>query len=326
MPLLLHGGIDSELNVAHFLPEDQIVLLTRYMIARYDAHHVLWDFLAEADLHAGHQVSKWERVGRAVFNDERRHPVTLHPYGMDWVLDTFVEEPWLDVAGYQSAHNDNEASLRWIPEGPPSTAWRLRPYRPFINLEPPYEGWRAYHSGEPFDAATVRRHIYWSLLVAPVAGVGYGCQGVWGWDDGSGVPWAHPESGLAPSWHEAIHAPGATSMRHLAELMASLPWWTLRPAPDMLAVQPGWDEPAQAVVAARTDDGRQAVVYIPRGSEATLRLTSGARPTRAEWFDPRTGERQATVVPTEGEIWPVESPDEQDWVLLLQSEGVSTAS
>src|SRR5262249_17962603 len=98
----------------------------------------------------------WKDVGRAVFADGRRHPVTLHPHGLDWALYDFADESWMDVAGYQSAHGDNEASLRWIPEGPPSTAGRLRPYRPFITLEPANEGHPPNPLAPPFGAGAGR--------------------------------------------------------------------------------------------------------------------------------------------------------------------------
>lgn len=314
-PLLLHGGGDSERNVAAFLPEDQLILFARYLIARYDAHHVLWDFLAEADFH-GNSGRRWHRIGRAVFSGGRRHPVTLHPYGNDWALYDFIDESWMDVAGYQSAHGDNEVFLRWITEGPPSSSWRLHPPRPFINLEPPYEGHLAYHSKQPFDAATVRRHLYWSLLSAPTAGVGYGCQGLWAWDTRSGdVPFAAPETGISRAWHEALDYPGAVSLCHLVALMESIPWWELRPAPEMLGFQPGRDDPRLAVVASRTIDGCHAVVYVPRGSNLVLGLD--ARPLRAVWADPRTGDQHIVTVPATDGTWTVPTPDDEDWVLLL---------
>jgi hypothetical protein len=310
VPLLLHGGKDTERNSGYYLPEDQAVLLTRYMIARYNAHHVLWDLVAEAEFHGG-GAPYWKRVARAVFADGRQHPVTLHPHGMDWALYHFVDEPWMDVVGYQSAHGDNEAYLRWIPEGPPSTSWRLKPARPFINLELPYEGHLGSHSRQPFDAATVRRHTYWSLLVSPIAGVAYGGHGVWGWDDGTGSPFAHEYTGPSPSWREALDLPGATSMQRIAELMDSLPWTTFMPAPELLAEQPGYEDARHTVVASRGDGGRQGIVYIPRGSHLRLALT----PERAWWFDPRTGERRIATICSEGEIV---TPNGEDWVLLLE--------
>jgi hypothetical protein len=313
VPLLLHGGKDTERNSGFFLPEDQAVLLTRYMIARYDAHHVLWDLVAEAEFNGG-GARYWKRVANAVFADGRHHPVTLHPHGMDWALYQFVDDPWMDVVGYQSAHGDNEAYLRWIPEGPPSSSWNLKPARPFINLEPPYEGHLAYHSGQPFDAATVRRHIFWSLFASPVAGVAYGGHGVWGWDDGTGTPFAHEQTGPSPSWREALNLPGAASLRHLAELMDSLPWWTFVPAPELLATQPGKDDPRLTVIASRGDGGRLGLVYIPRGSKARLNLGSPAS-VQATWIDPPSGARQAATVSNDG---PVTTPDGEDWLLLLE--------
>ena len=313
VPLLLHAGKDTDRNSGHFLPADQAVLLARYMIARYDAHHVLWDLVAEGEFHGG-GARYWKEVARAVFADGKRHPVTLHPYGMDWALYDFADEPWMDVAGYQSAHGDNEAYLRWIPEGPPSTSWNLQPARPFINLEPPYEGHLATHSRLPFDAATVRRHTYWSLFVSPTAGVAYGGHGVWGWDDGGGAPFAHEQTGPAPSWREALQLPGAASVRHLAELITSLPWWTFIPAPELLAEQPGKGDPRLTVVAARGNDGQLGLVYIPRGSRATLSL-SVMPSVHATWIDPRSGERQPAVLPSDGTG---KTPDGEDWLLLLE--------
>ncbi len=114
VPLLLHAGKDTDLNTGHHLPQDQAIVLARYITARYDAHHVLWNLVAEAEYH-GWGANYWKQVGRAVFAGERNHPVTLHPYGLDWALYTFVDEPWMDIVGYQSAHGDGEASLRWIP-------------------------------------------------------------------------------------------------------------------------------------------------------------------------------------------------------------------
>src|SRR5215204_475814 len=119
-PLILHAGHDTELNTGFFLPEDQATVLAKYIVARYGGHHVLWDLVAEGQFHDPDPgAAKWKRVGRAVFGDGPHAPVTIHPWGMDLALGDFRDEPWLTVAGYQSAHGDNKKSLRWIPEGEP---------------------------------------------------------------------------------------------------------------------------------------------------------------------------------------------------------------
>ena len=86
--------------------------------------------------------------------------------------------------------------------------------RPILNLEPPYEGHIAYQSRELFDAYKVRRACYWSLLNAPTAGLTYGGHGLWSWQTEAGLPHDHHSTGIAKPWHEAIHLPGSTHMKH----------------------------------------------------------------------------------------------------------------
>jgi hypothetical protein len=103
-------------------------------------------------------------------------------------------------------------------------------------------------------------------------------------------------------------------MKHLAALFTSLPWWQLRPDDSLLTAQPGGDDPARHVAAARTEDGGAALVYLPAGGEVALKAEALPEPLQAEWFDPRTGERQ----PASGEAGRFRAPDEQDWVLVLR--------
>ena len=108
--------------------------------------------------------------------------------------------------------------------------------------------------------------------------------------------------------------PGATSMQHLAELMDSLPWWTFVPAPELIAGQPGVDDPRLTVVAARGDDGRIGLVYIPRGSEAKLERCFIADSPQGVWVDPRTGERQPAHTPADGVVT---VPDGEDLLVAI---------
>jgi hypothetical protein len=320
VPILMHAGRDTVLNPGHALPEDQIMVLTRYLVARYGAHHVLWDFLAEPTLDEA-RLPMWRRVGRAVFGDGAHHPVMVHPHSQDLALDAFGAEPWLDIVGYQSGHHIDEAGLRWITDGPPSTDWRREPTRPFINLEPPYEGYfayRGYGGRQKVQTYDARRAIYWSLLVSPTAGVTYGAHGVWGWDDGSAPPFGHADTGTPPPWREGLRLPGATSMQHLATLMESLPWWRLLPAPELLSVQPGREDAHRTIVAARTDDGTTAIVYVPRDRAVALQLEGLVRPLRAMWLDPRTGGRHVASARLETNTWQAETPSDDDWVLVLE--------
>jgi hypothetical protein len=235
---------------------------------------------------------------------------------MIWPWPGFRDEEWLDFIVYQSGHGDDANTLRWIHSGPPSQHWLDSPPRPFINLEPPYEGHLGYQSGKPLSDYATRRAIYWSLLNAPTAGVTYGAHGVWSWHTAVGEPPTdHPWTGVAKTWREALSLPGSTQMGYLAQLFESIAWWKLEPDANLLAVQPGDDDPARYVSASRSKAGDLAVIYVPAGGQIRLRDGVSTDGLRAEWFSPRTGQRTRMQRLPKAEFL---APDPQDWVLLLK--------
>ena len=297
------------------LPTDQAIRLAKYIVARYGANHVVW-LLGGDENYSGQRAEHWKRIGRAVFGDRPHAPVTLHPQGMQWHFDTFADEAWLDLLIYQSGHGDHGPTLAWIHSGPPSKKWKEQPTRPVINSEPPYEDHIAYQSRQRHTAYNVRRAVYWSLLNAPTAGVTYGAHGVWSWQEKPGVPLNHDRTGEAKVWHEAMELPGSTHMKHVADLFTSVQWWRLRPDQSLLATQPGGDDPARFVAAARSEAGDLAVLYLPVGGQVELdaaRLKDGLQ---AEWFNPRTGER-TRAEGSQGRRFT--APDDQDWALVLHA-------
>lgn len=301
-------------NPGLWLPEDQCVRLARYMVARWGAHHVVWILPGDA-IYAGDRALRWQRIGRAVFGSARHALVTLHPGGQHWYGDAFRDEEWLSVIGYQGGHSSAVDWLAWDVSGDPATDWKATPTRPIINLEPCYE----YHVDQgdltrrlsPFD---VRRAVYWSLLVSPTAGVTYGGHGVWGWDDGVRPPIHHPTTGVPLPWRQALEMPGAYQMAHVAELFESLEWWRLLPAPEMVLDQPGQEAVGRTVVAARSQQGDLAVVYVPSEPQVHVVLAGVEPGLHAFWFDPRTGRRKSTV----GQNGVFETPDAtEDYLLVL---------
>ncbi|HSO92266.1 MAG TPA: DUF4038 domain-containing protein, partial [Arthrobacter sp.] len=159
----INGGSNPQVNPGVSLPEDQAVLLARYMVARWGANQVAWILGGDAD-YRGAKAERWKRIGRAVFGDIAHAPVTMHPGGMQWVWQEFADEEWYGFVGYQSGHGDDDKTLRWQVDGPPAVDWIKRPYRPFVNLEPCYENHVAYQSRKGITPEQVRRAMYWSLL------------------------------------------------------------------------------------------------------------------------------------------------------------------
>ncbi|HZB24795.1 MAG TPA: DUF4038 domain-containing protein [Vicinamibacterales bacterium] len=320
VPVLLWaigGGSNPAVNPGFSLPEDQAIRLARYMVARWQAYDVVWILPGDGD-YRGERAEKWKRIGRAVFGDAPHAPVLLHPGGMHWVLDEFRQEPWLDIHGYQSGHGDDDKTLRWMIDGPPAKDWRGEPLRPFINLEPPYENHVAYQSGQPISPHAVRRAVYWSLLNAPTAGVTYGGHGVWGWDDGTKPPTDHAKSGIPLPWRKALRMPGAEQMAHVAALFTSIDFWRLRPAPEVLAEQPGATAVSKFVTAAAYPGNDVIVLYTPEPGSLTLKAEAVPEDLEASWFDPRTGRRtRATGTKERGGVR-FDTPGQGDWALLLQ--------
>ncbi len=316
VPVLLWTLGSKEHNPGQ-LPEDQAILLARYMTARLGAYHVAW-FLPGDGNYFGDNAERWKRIGRAVFDRPGHAPVTLHPQGMQWPWDAFIGEKWVSFFGYQSGHGDDGRTLQWIYAGPPATKWNVQPARPVINLEPPYEDHIAYQSRQRHTAYTVRRAVYWSLLNAPTAGSSYGAHGVWSWETALNTPQEHGGAGVAQPWHVAMALPGSTHMRHMAALFTSIRWWELRPDPSLarrVDQAASADDPARHVSAARSADGRLAVVYVPVGGE--IAITPGVLKDglKAQWYDPRSGAARPAEPGSEGRY---QTPDEQDWVLVLE--------
>lgn len=296
------------------LPESEAIRLARYQVARYGAHHVAW-FLPGDGRYFGENAERWKRIGRKVFDGPGHAPVFLHPQGMQWPFDAFLDENWVSAFGYQSGHGDDARTLRWIFDGPPARKWSLKRPRPVINLEPPYEAHVAYQSRKPHSAYNVRRAIYWSLLNAPTAGTSYGAHGVWSWESEPKEPLNHKGTGVAKPWHEAMQLEGSNQLRHLAELFSSLEWWTFEPDPKLVSVAFDNNDPYRHASASRSPSTKQAVVYLPKGGELTLNTRRLEKGFTAEWFDPRTGKRRAAKTSPGARY---SAPDARDWVLVIR--------
>lgn len=319
VPVLLwafNGGSNPQINPGVSLPDDQAILLARYLVARWQDQAVVWILNGDGD-YRGPKAERWKKIGRGVFGDIAHAPVTLHPGGRMWVMEEFRDEPWLGLCGYQSGHNETEDNLKWIFSGPPAKDWKNEPHRPCLSLEAPYEN-HGQGGDKRISSLGVRRAHYWSLLNAPTAGVTYGGHGVWGWDDGTTTPTDHPKTGVPLPWRKALVMPAAGQMAHLAAFFNSIDFWRLRPAPEMVANQPGNLLPRKFIAAARTEQGDLAVCYVPEDRMVELRQDQLPRNFAASWFNPRTGGKGPVVAILTERTVKFATPAEGDWLLLLK--------
>jgi hypothetical protein len=312
-PVLLWAFAEDDPGRA--LSEANAIRLARYIVARWGAYHVVWFLGGDGD-YRSEAAGRWQRIGQAVFGDRHDRLVTMHPSGQTWVRAEFDNQDWFDFIGYQSGHGSADEHLNWLTNGPPATDWpQEEPVRPVINLEPNYENHPSYHEPMRFSDHEVRRTAYWSALIAPTAGVSYGHYDVWAWlEEAAPVPCY--KIGEVPPWHQGLETPGVASMSVLRQFFESLPWWRLRPAPSLLAVQPGETDPRQFIAAARTADNRWAVLYTPLGGEVVVQTNILKLPLAARWVNPRNGESFRAGVIDQPEHHFL-TPDSQDWLLVM---------
>jgi hypothetical protein len=163
----------------------------------------------------------------------------------------------------------------------PTYAEVLKAYRrdhvPVFMIESNYEGEHAYMGPQ-----TLRRQEYWSAL-SGATGQFYGNKYTWQFIQG---------------WPTHLDTIGSRQMTIVTNLLSHRPWFDLVPDTGHRLVTSGYGSYATSgdvngndyVTAARTGNGRLAIVYLPTGQPigVDLRRMAGRR-VRAQWYDPTTG-------------------------------------
>jgi hypothetical protein len=98
---------------------------------------------------------------------------------------------------------------------------------------------------------------------------------------------------------------------HIVDCFTSLPWWEMEPS-DPLASDGAW---------CLAKPGAVYLVYLPDGGKATVSLAAGSY--TAEWFNPRTGQRQPIGAAAGPQWTSPDSPDQDDWAMILRRRGAA---
>jgi hypothetical protein len=186
-----------------------------------------------------------------------------------------------------------------------------RPAIPAVLGEANYEGENNQRETPPTTDETLRRQVLWSLT-SGAAGEFFGTRD-WSFD---------------PGWEQRLSSRALTEVTRLRNLFSTLRWWELEPDTANRLVTGGrgtqltTDEPGDVLqndyaTAARTPDGRQAVIYLPTQRTITVNPSAMAPGTRATWIDPTTGTRHQ--VPMSPTFTPPgrNAAGAGDWLLLL---------
>jgi len=308
----LQVAAGRELSPGYYLPDDQAILLARYIVARYGANHVIW-FLGGDGNYIGPYEQRWKTIGRGVFDGTHQGIVAQHPQGRSWIGEVYKDERWLDIVGYQSSHSNDKGTVEWITKGPVSREWSSLPARPLINLEPNYEQIRTTITDKD-----VRNAVFWSLFAAPVSGITYGANGIWPWLREGEKILNHGDAPWTYTWEKSINLPGSLQMRNIASFLKTLEWWNLYPAQELLVEQPGDAIFNQFVSMVKSPDNKIIVAYLPVKTAIKIRKPL-VKEYNVKWFNPVTGRYVDGASAGNGNIIEITPPEEGDWVVVLRT-------
>jgi len=169
------------------------------------------------------------------------------------------------------------------------------------------------------DGTPLRTRIQaWQAVLSGAAGQVFGNSPIWYFN-------AKVVDQQPMRWMTALNSPGTLGMSYLRDFLFSLPWFTLQPDSDRRVLVGGALDGHFQAVAARSTDGKFAIVYLPTPRPITIDMKQFAGEfVTARWFDPADGQflvsdirRQAASGRQEFNV-----PDcsrDGDWVLLLSA-------
>lgn len=271
--------------------------------------NIIWMLGGDRPLEARHRAVV-EAMARGIRSVDSHHLITLHPPGCSTSINCAGDAWYIDFHSAQTGHGieqcySSDAVIRRMAAESP---------KPCLDAEPRYEDHPACFDagiGYYWTADDVRQNAYWDVL-SGACGHTYGNHCVWSMTQ-------TPGNYFPFDWRTALEHPGAEQMRHLLKLRMARDYFSLAPAPELVAERfAGMGH----MVCARGDG--YAYVYSPLGAPFTLRPDGfeGARALRALWFDPRLGTQQMfAVLPPQGYV--LLAPPSQgkgcDWVLVLEA-------
>ncbi len=205
-------------------------------------------------------------VAEGILRHDRTALNTAHCAPETAAAEFWGGQPWLNVDTVYTYQPVYRAARR---------AARRRPRRPYFLIESTYE------NEHGVTEERLRTQAYQALL-----------NGAFGQVFGNNPIWHFGTPGReAPmTWRQALDAEGSRGMQHLVRLFERIPWWQLEPDLGTALLPEGAGEPNGRQSAARTRDGRFALVHTPEGNLVTLDPSRLAAPiVQARWFDPSDG-------------------------------------
>lgn len=303
--------------VSRYPEEAQACLFARNIVARLYGNFVVFSPSFDSPY-----MPLADTVGRATREATAAHLITQHPgtpSGQPTPIfsDRYYDQPYLDVVGVQTGHNNGKLDLcarqaiDW-----PLHLYRHEPHKPVINLEAMYDG-HGRNAWREEDA----RSLGWRSWLSGALGYTYGAGDVAPKvPDGAGAIWRWvTDPAKYDYWEKALQWASALQMQYLHDFMAGIDWWRLEPAHELIRNQP--EDVKRRMVLARTAAGDLAVAYLPGNDAIDVDLSGLASPLSATWFDPVRGTYSAQGTVRDRGTYRFSPPSGGDWVLLLRGAG-----
>jgi len=185
----------------------------------------------------------------------------------------FGSEDWLDFNSVAEVPGREGTSQFQIPEL--ESDYARTPVKPTWLMGPIYE------AQKPEFNAPQSRFQAWQSVLAGGFGSSFGNQTI---------------ADFNPGWSSSINSDGAKDMQYLTSVVSPiiadlLPDQSLIVGDKGAIIGSGWYMDGSTIIqAARTSDGRNAVIYSAYGNDITVAMNKlYGTEMKAEWLDPRTG-------------------------------------
>ena len=282
----------------------------RFLGARYKKNDVLW--YVGGDSAPGNDTEVWVAMARGLKEGSAgQHLVSYHGHGHTSSSYWFHDADWLDFNSIQSGHRWATDTAAFITKD-----YEMRPIKPTVDMEPPYENHPTGSDTPRIDSHQVRKDAYRAML-AGAAGHGYGALDLFRLykeDDGP-----FPRDGFLP-WRDAIAYEGSRQVGLMRRFFELRPWYQL--VPDQSVIASGLGEGETRIQAARAEDGSFLIAYLPQGHPVGIHMDKiSGQQIQARWYDPRVGtwcEIGQFVNTGTQEFTAPSTGDKSDWVLVLE--------
>lgn len=243
------------------------------------------------------------------------HLVTQHPGTHFDTAKRYHDAAYTDFDGLQTGHHSGNlgrayaAAREWTLE-----LWRREPIKPVINIEAMYDA-RGGDDGPNWREQDARK-LGWLTWLSGSSGYTYGAGDVPPKvPQGGGGMWRfNTDPAAYDHWRKVLQWPSAKQMTRLRDFFATIDWWQLEPAPDLVKNQP--NDPVRMMAASRGGD--RLVAYLPDNQEIVLDLSGFAARIAGEWFNPVNGAKVPVIEQPTAPAAEFRRPDSwSDAVLLL---------